>query len=583
MVPETSQEISHGSKVKKGKEAEQLLEGRAAMIRRAKDTADGFDMQPFSFAKTASAVEAELESSPEKSAALGWDASSEARLDLDNMSVADAAHPGGGKVGAAGEGDAAQGSDEKDEHGKKNKTRDVGRFRVSSFEKQRRAVTNIKTEAANALQTSGESLEEHESKNDQFGHFIAIVRVRRALLEALTKKTNKDFMQHVEDLNAKSLSLQPVPRAVLVRTHVLEQLEGALERIMQKETKEEIETLCTCLSQQCAIHVQLRNSLKNSTRDLENAIKADAKKKERDAEAAAKKAAKRKQTADAASAAATRKAATKDSQKGVTILSTFSEKLKFTWFPRFADLAKFKAKLAEAMESKAAGEDPTALKPLVAAAAKVATGSMPFVISNMADIEKLVKESPTLRCMVTNFGHQFPGTQLCKVTGRAQCPCKKDESTAQLLKMMLEAIPFRKADAVVKQPAYQDLEGMVFQASLFGFTAEMSYVGFEERGLGQLRYVLQGSRRVITASPRAVQERLGGQGDAPSSATDMINFWKFIDLAKLTDCSSCMRGIRMPGPSCTSRRGGCWPRRSRTARRLWASGSASCQRVKMNA
>ena len=288
MVAETSQEISHGSKVKKGKEAEQLLEGRAAMIRRAKDTADGFDMQPFSFAKTASAVEAELESSPEKSAALGWDASSEARLDLDNMSVADAAHPGGGKVGAAGEGDAAQGSDEKDENGKKNKTRDVGRFRVSSFEKQRRAVTNIKTEAANALQTSGESLEEHESKNDQFGHFIAIVRVRRALLEALTKKTNKDFMQHVEDLNAKSLSLQPVPRAVLVRTHVLEQLEDALERIMQKETKEEIETLCTCLSQQCAIHVQLRNSLKNSTRDLENAIKADAKKKERDAEAAAK-------------------------------------------------------------------------------------------------------------------------------------------------------------------------------------------------------------------------------------------------------------------------------------------------------
>ena len=91
-----------------------------------------------------------------------------------------------------------------------------------------------------------------------------------------------------------------------------------------------------------------------------------------------RKAAKRKQTADAASAAATRKAATKDSQKGVTILSTFSEKLKFTWFPRFADLAKFKAKLAEAMESKAAGEDPTALKPLVAAAAKVATGSMPL-------------------------------------------------------------------------------------------------------------------------------------------------------------------------------------------------------------
>ena len=30
------------------------------------------------------------------------------------------------------------------------------------------------------------------------------------------------------------------------------------------------------------------------------------------------------------------------------------------------------------------------------------------------------------------------------------------------------------------------------------------YMGFEERGLGQFRYVLQGSRRMILASPRAV-------------------------------------------------------------------------------
>ena len=35
------------------------------------------------------------------------------------------------------------------------------------------------------------------------------------------------------------------------------------------------------------------------------------------------------------------------------------------------------------------------------------------------------------------------------------------------------------------------------------------YMGFEERGLGQLRYELQGSRRVILASPRA---RLGATG-----------------------------------------------------------------------
>ncbi|CAE7398550.1 unnamed protein product, partial [Symbiodinium sp. CCMP2456] len=450
-------EISHGSKVKKGREAEQMLEGCAAMIRRAKDTAHGFDMQPFNFGKTASAVEAELESSPEKSGGLGWEASSEAAVDLglerlETASVSEAGNP------AAGGNASGAGREQDDKSKAKPKTRDVGRFRVSSFEMQRRAVNSITNEANIALQSSAEALEQHESKKDQFGHFIAIVKVRRALFDALTNKSSEDFKRHVEDLNAKALSLQPVPRAMLVKTHVLEQLQDSLEQIMQKETKEEIEKLCSRLADQCTIHVQLRNSLRNSTRDLENAIRADVKKQER-----------------------------------------------------------------------------------------VSSGSVPFVISSVAEIDKLVKESPTLRCMLTNFGHQFPGTQLCKVTGRAQCPAKKDEATAALLKVMLEATPFKKPDAVLKDAAYKELEGMAFQASLFGFTSEMSYVGFEERGLGQLRYVLQGSRRVITASPRAVQERLGGKGDAPTTAQDMINFWKFIDLSKQTDCSFMYAGVQNAG------------------------------------
>ncbi|CAE7836504.1 unnamed protein product [Symbiodinium sp. CCMP2592] len=511
------EEISHSSKVKKGKEAEQLLEGCASMIRRAKDAADGFDMQPFNFAKTASAVEAALESSAEKNGGLGWEASSEAQLDLDNLSVAEST---------------------------------LGKLVQPAREMLVKGVKRRMTGAVNALQTSAESLEQHESLKGQFGHVFAIVQVRRALLDALTKKSNKDFQEHVESLDAKSLSFQPMPRAVLVRTHVLEQLQDALERIMQKETKEEIENLCSCLTQQCAIRIQLRNSLKNTTRDVENAIKADVKKKERDAEAPAKKAAKTRQTADTASAAAARKATAtaKDSEKGVTILSTFFEKLKFTWFPRFGDLSKFKAKIGEAMESKAAGADPTALHPLVAAAAKVATGSMPFVISSVPDIEKLVKESPRLRCMVTNFGHQFSGTQLCKVTGRVQCPMKK-------------------ANAVLAEPVYKDLEPLVFQASLFGFTSEVSYVGFEKRGLGQLQYVLQGSRRVITASPRAVMERMGGQGNAASWVTDMI---------KLHVCGDAGSIMYIP-------LGWLIAEEVQNGEKVVASGSASCRSVKMNA
>ena len=533
---QTVQEVSHGCKMKKGKEAEALVDSCHGMIRRAKDTAHGFDLQPFNFGKAQQEADAELES-PEKSGGLGWDASSEARFDGDLASLA-GDQAAASRTGGAEEDDSGKGK------GKgKTRTRDVGRFRVSSFEKQRKIVTNIEQEGKNALKSSQEALLENDGRKDQFSHFFEIVTVRQSLLQAILDKSQDDFKAHVEGMDSKCLSFQPVPKDILMKTWVLQGLKESLETIMQKTTKSEIELLCSGMSDQAAIHIQLRNSLKNSTRDLDNAIKADARKKEREVEAAAKKAAKKKQTADGAAAAATRKAAAaaaKDCERGVTILSTYSDKLKFSWFPRFPDVSKFKARLEEALD--AANANQAALQ-LVA---DVGGGSVPFVISNMPEIAKLVQESPSLRCMVTNFGHQFPGTQLCRASGRAQCPAKMDEPGGQLLKMMMEAAPFRKDSAVLDEPGYKDL-APILQMALFGFTPEMSYVGFEERGIGQLRYVLQGSRRVITASPRAIQDRFNAGGDAASSVSDMINIWKFIDLAKLTDCSYMFAGVQKAG------------------------------------
>ena len=531
MKAEPREAITQGSKQKKGKEAEALLHSILPMLQKAKDTADGFNMQQFDIGKAIKAATAEVES-PEKSGGLGWDAASEAQLDLD-LDGDDT------KSAAAGD---AQGGSSKD--GKKTRARDVARLRVSSYEKQRKAVSAIEKEAESTLKTSAECFAKYKTRTE-FAHFLEILHVRQTLLKAFLEEDAASFEKRVNELDEKTLSLQPVPKEVLLKTSVMKDLKSLLENILLQNEKEALESACRSLSDQCAIHIQLRNSLKNSARDLEGAVKSEEKKKEREEAAQAKREAQKKQTADAQSAAATRKAAAKDTDRGVTILSTFSDKLRFTWFQRFPDLSKFKARIgagAQRIAAAAAGESEAMANNLQITQA-LASGAVPFVISSLADVAKLVSESPSLRCQVTNFSHQFPGTQLCRTSGRAQCPAKVDESTKQLVDLMLEAAPFRKDASVIDSAPYADLKS-ILRVALFGFTPEMSYVGFEERGLGQLRYLVQGSRKVIMASPRTIQDRLNVTA---ASVQEIMQIWKYIDLSKLSDCNFMYAGVQKAG------------------------------------
>ena len=508
MKAEPREAITQGSKQKKGKEAEALLHSILPMLQKAKDTADGFNMQQFDIGKAIKAATAEVES-PEKSGGLGWDAASEAQLDLD-LDGDDT------KSAAAGD---AQGGSSKD--GKKTRARDVARLRVSSYEKQRKAVSAIEKEAESTLKTSAECFAKYKTRTE-FAHFLEILHVRQTLLKAFLEEDAASFEKRVNELDEKTLSLQPVPKEVLLKTSVMKDLKSLLENILLQNEKEALESACRSLSDQCAIHIQLRNSLKNSARKRE---------------------AKKKQTADAQSAAATRKAAAKDTDRGVTIVSTFSDKLRFTWFQRFPDLSKFQARIGAGAQRIAAAGESEAMANNLQITQALASGAVPFVISSLADVAKLVSESPSLRCQVTNFSHQFPGTQLCRTSGRAQCPAKVDESTKQLVDLMLEAAPFRKDASVIDSAPYADLKS-ILHVALFGFTPEMSYVGFEERGLGQLRYLVQGSRKVIMASPRTIQERLNVTA---ASVQEIMQIWKYIDLSKLSDCNFMYAGVQRAG------------------------------------
>ena len=42
----------------------------------------------------------------------------------------------------------------------------------------------------------------------------------------------------------------------------------------------------------------------------------------------------------------------------------------------------------------------------------------------------------------------------------------------------------------------------VLRSSTFGFASDVTYAGYEERGMGQLRHMSQGCRKLFVAHPR---------------------------------------------------------------------------------
>ena len=108
--------------------------------------------------------------------------------------------------------------------------------------------------------------------------------------------------------------------------------------------------------------------------------------------------------------------------------------------------------------------------------------------------------APPVPCMtggvftehVGAFKAQFPTTSAAKSTGRAQCSFRPAALKAEVGTFMRKLSPW-------VTPDLSNFDEVAAELSLFGGVQGMSFVSSEWNGMGQVRYLLEGSRKVFAA------------------------------------------------------------------------------------
>ena len=384
--------------------------------------------------------------------------------------------------------------------------KDIARYRASLFDKNAKAIQGLGSESASALHSADQLCQKHASEKENLKHFFDILNVRVKLLTALTNETTTDgFLAKLDSLK-DSLGYQPVPEEQLRNTLVVGQLHDMNQKVLAQEKRDGVEQAANDVKNMVSIHSQIRNAVKSSTKDIELAVKSKAKK----AEAAEKKRKldlekENKKKADAEKAAA---AAANGPQKGDTLLATDLKKLE-TEIQQFSNFDDFEKN------------------------AKKVFGDEPFLIQQFDLMQKLLADNVNAKCQLVNFGNQFLGTQICKQTGRAQCPVVGDEIQKTICAVFDKVassftfpVPTTGEEAKVFRP--------LLHAALFGGAGDMEYAGFEDKGLAQVRYVHSGARKIFMLNIEDLVQYLGKEGE---SLADVIHSWKNMSFWQLVQAN----------------------------------------------
>ncbi len=390
---------------------------------------------------------------------------------------------------------------EVEEEGRKKRKVDVARLRATQYEKGQKAINALQLDGEQALLQANEVVTKNAEEKVEMSHFFDILDFRMDLLKTILQNKQEEFTKMLLS-HAESLSLQPVPEATLKTMLVLSDLRALNSKVLGKEDQADIESIATDVKNMCALHSQIRNAVKSSGRDIENAIRS----KNRRAEAAAKK-----KTSDAAKAqkrqddaeAAEKTRAIRTAPKG-PLLSFDLSKSKAIPVPSFDNF--------DAFEKGINPEEP---------------GAEPFYIKHVEHLKKLLEDSTAVRSQLVNFGSQFLGTEVCKTTGRAQCPLKGEE----LQKLTGDALNKIVQHCMVSIPSsleegHKKVLHSVLHTALFGFSGTMEYTGVEDKALGQVRYVHQGVRKLLLMS---MEDFVNNMPSQPQSINDVMQAWKLVN------------------------------------------------------
>ena len=413
--------------------------------------------------------------------------------------------------------------DDDDSKARPKRSKDLVRVRANMFEKNKKLVAACEADNESALVLSQKVCDDHTAERDSMQHFFDILKVRTELLRLVTEKSQDELKSFVEKTSKESLSYQPVPIDHLETTLTLAGLNTLVNKILATCTQDELDAAGNEAKNMLAIHAQIRSAVRTSTKDIENAVKSKKKRIEATAKKAAQNAAKEKEKNEKAAAAAKALPVGAVSGAKATLLGvgleSFTTKVK-----TFATFEDFKSACPISSEE-------------------------PFLINQFDPMLAFLKDNVALKCQLVNFGNQFLGTQICKQTGRAQCPVMGDDSQKSLGVLFNQAVD----TFVIPMPSGADtpqdkILKPVVHTALFGFAADMEYAGVEDKALGQLRFVHAGTRKVCLMKPTGFRQHLSAK--PAENMGELVQAWKFVrfeDLQQKKVVDQVVAGIQCPG------------------------------------
>ena len=156
-------------------------------------------------------------------------------------------------------------------------------------------------------------------------------------------------------------------------------------------------------------------------------------------------------------------------------------------------------------------------------------GAKPFVVR--AAVKLSTKLQALLKEKVFEAAHKafmqtYHTTTAAKSTGRAQCGLKPVELMDQAREALREFVPFRSKVVATEHIPTLDM------VSMFGCLAGMYFVSSEYEGIGQLRYILEGTKDTYACSLKNIQaamQKLGLDKDGKkSSDVDVYKFFRHL-------------------------------------------------------
>jgi hypothetical protein len=358
----------------------------------------------------------------------------------------------------------------------KKKMKDVTRVRLGLYEKGKASLQQLELSSRDAISQAKDELNKVGMLDNHkcFTHYCDVLQTRVHGLQALIDATGESAVEGFARTHQDKLKDTPITMwdKVVCLITANSNLQGILGASTAEDAQQRYESLA------CAVNVlaSMRSAVSASVRDLQSAVKQEAKKREREIMRQQQEEDK-KRKAEALKAMGKAKGA----GKGGMSLEGRAGSI-FDW-------------------PESAWSTITTVTSQDFGNTRMLSPMLPLLVTGCTEMATLVDTDAEVKASIANFQHQAPTTALFKTQTRVACalaPHLGERVTDALVKPFLEHPTL--GQHVREVPDTETALASYGHVFMYMNAPTMQKCATEERGVGQLRYVSSGARSIMACS-----------------------------------------------------------------------------------